>query len=75
MYRGRKGPFYSLSIGTYFDGGRQREIFCFLMARHTCKHKNVIAPHNFIPTDGLTDCSVVQYVPNRFIVTVNNVNV
>lgn len=35
MYRGRKGPFYSLSIGTYVDGGRQREIFCFLSARHT----------------------------------------
>lgn len=29
---------------------------------HTCKHKNVIAPHSFIPTDSLTDCAVVQYV-------------
>lgn len=74
--RGRKLPFYSLSIGTYFDGGRQREIFCFPSARHpTCKHKNVIAPHSFVPTDSLTDCSVAQYVPNRFMVTVNIVNV
>lgn len=31
---------------------------------HTCKHKNVIAPHSFIPTDSLTDCAVVQYVLN-----------
>lgn len=42
---------------------------------HTRKHKNVIAPHSSIPTDSLPDCSVVQSVPNRFIVTVNIVNV
>lgn len=69
-------PFYSISIGTYSDGGRQTGLFCFLSARHPhVNTTNVIAPHGFVPTGSLSDCSMAQCVPNRFIVTVNIVNV
>lgn len=41
----------------------------------TCKHRSVVAHHSFVRTDSRADCSVAQYVPNRFILTVNIVNV
>lgn len=68
MYCGRKGHFKLLMYRYLWW-----KILCSLSARHTRKHKNVFAPHNFIPTDSLTDCGVVQCP--CWTVTVNTVNV
>lgn len=69
MHCGRKGPVYFLSLGTYSIIERKRERFSFLSARHSHVHTKM-SLHLIV----LYHCCVVHYVPYRFIIIVNIVN-